>query len=369
MMKQSNIRKIGAGILIALWLGLTVTAWVHPAKDVSDSERRKLAQMPTVSVSNLLSTKFMEKFEDYTLDQFPFRDGFRTLKSLFHYGALGQKDNNNIYLADGYAAKLEFPLKQPSLDFAMKRFQSLYDTYLKDTGSKIYFSVVPDKGYYLAEKNGYPAMDYDSLFSQVAEKAPFAEFIDLRDTLSIEDYYRTDTHWRQEHLIDAAGVLSNAMGIPAPKAEDYTVTQVDRPFYGVYYGQAALPMKSETMYYMDSPMIAACTVYNHETKQETPVYNLDKLSGRDPYDIFLSGPTSLLTVENPNAETDRELIVFRDSFGSSMIPLLLQGYKTVTIVDIRYLASNMLGDYVDFHGQDVLFLYSTLLLNSSSVLK
>ena len=52
-----------------------------------------------------------------------------------------------------------------------------------------------------------------------------------------------------------------------------------------------------------------------------------------------------------------------------MIPLIIRDYAKVTVVDIRYVASNMLSSFVDFHGQDVLFLYSTLILNSSSVLK
>ena len=39
---------------------------------------------------------------------------------------------------------------------------------------------------------------------------------------------------------------------------------------------------------------------------------------------------SLLTVDNPNARTDRELVIFRDSFGSSLAPLLLEGYSRVT---------------------------------------
>ena len=70
-------------------------------------------------------------------------------------------------------------------------------------------------------------------------------------------------------------------------------------------------------------------------------------------------------IENPNAKTDRELIVFRDSYGSSMTPLLVQDYKTVTLIDTRYIAPNLIGDFVDFEDQDVLFLYSTLILNSS----
>ena len=225
-MKQKKIRAVGAGILVALWLVITAAAWFLPDKEISDSERRKLAQAPDLTVSNLLSTKFMTDFEDYSLDQFPMRDSFRTLKSLFHFGVLRQGDNNEIYLADGYAAKLEFPLKQASLDFAMKRFQGIYDAYLKDSGCKTYFSVVPDKGYYLAAPNGYPAMDYDRLMEETQTALPWASHIDLTGTLSASTYYHTDTHWRQELLVPTAAALCNAMGVTPPREEDFTKTAV-----------------------------------------------------------------------------------------------------------------------------------------------
>ena len=108
---------------------------------------------------------------------------------------------------------------------------------------------------------------------------------------------------------------------------------------------------------------------NHESNQYADVYDMTCLRNRDQYDVFLSGARSLLTIENPNAKTDKELIVFRDSFGSSMVPLLVADYKTVTVVDIRYLNPAMLGRYIAFNGQDVLFLYSTLVLNNSSTIK
>ena len=85
--------------------------------------------------------------------------------------------------------------------------------------------------------------------------------------------------------------------------------------------------------------------------------------------MYLSGARALLTIENPAADSDRELIVFRDSFGSSLAPLLVQGYARVTLVDIRYLQPELLGQLLDFHGQDVLFLYSTLVLNSAGAIK
>ena len=120
---------------------------------------------------------------------------------------------------------------------------------------------------------------------------------------------------------------------------------------------------------MENEILSQCKVYDLETNAYLDVYNMDMLQSKDLYDVFLSGAKSLLTIENPNASTDRELIIFRDSFGSSLAPLLVQGYKTVTLVDVRYISSAMLDRFIDFHGQDVLFLYSTLVLNSSTTLK
>ena len=364
---NNTIRKYGAALLASLWILLTLATWFKPAGEFSDAERRPLDQMPALQWQTLLSGKFMTEFEDYTLDQFPLRDGFRQLKSLFHYYGLNQKDNNNIYIAQGYAAEMAYPLDTQSLNRALQQFGKVYDRYLKDTGSTIFSAVIPDKGYYLAEANGYLTMDYEALFSQIQAGMPWATYVDLTDCLTIADYYYTDTHWRQEKILPVVQKLASAMGITAPQPEDFTQTPVERPFYGVYYGQAALPMASETMYLMENSLLEACTVYNYETGKTTSVYDPEKLNAKDPYDVFLSGAQSLLTVTNPNANTDRELIIFRDSFASSLTPLLLQDYATVTLVDIRYISPEMLGRFLDFHGQDVLFLYSTLVLNKNLI--
>lgn len=361
------MKKWNAIVLMAVWAMLALWAWVSPAKEISDAERRPLAQMPEISADAVFSGEFMTGFEDYSLDQFPLRDTFRTIKSRFHYSVLRQKDNNGIYIAEGYAVKQEYPLNEKSVAHALARFDYLYEKYL--TGSKVYMAIVPDKGYYLAESSGHLAMDYEKLFSLCREGMPWATHIDLTEALSIDDYYRTDTHWRQERLIGAAETLCDALGAAPPRAEDFTQTPLERPFYGIYYGQAALPMEPETMYLMASSLLDACTVYDYESGKTCPVYDRTKLESKDLYDVFLSGARSLLTIENLNAATDKELIVFRDSFGSSMVPLLLQDYAKVTLVDIRYIQIDMLERFVAFTGQDVLFLYSTLVLNNSSTIK
>ena len=351
-------------IVAALWLALAVFAWVRPADAISESERRPLNQFPELNAQTIFNGSFMEKFEDYTLDQFPLRDAFRTLKANIQLKLFGQKDNNNIYVADGYAAQLEYPYDAASIDRAVSRFQYVYDNYLQNCN--VFLTVVPDKGYYLAEENGYPAMDYEAMFADLQTGMPWAEFIDLTDTLTLDSYYRTDTHWRQEAILPAAEKIAEALGVTVG---EFAEKNMETPFYGVYCGQSALNLKPDEIRVMEADWMADCKVYDAESNSWGDIYDLPKLEGQDPYEVYLSGSRSLLTIENPNAESDRELIIFRDSFGSSVAPLLVKDYAKVTLVDIRYMSPTILGNFIEFGGQDVLFLYSTLVLNNSETIK
>lgn len=362
-MKKKQIP--GIVLVAAVWLALAVLAWVSPAKDFSQAERRKLAQMPKLTGETVLSGSFMTKFEEYTQDQFPFREGFRGLRAAFHLGILRQGDKDGIYVSRGSLAKLEYPLSDSALRRGMNKFQEIYDTCLKESTRKIVFSVVPDKGYYLAPSSGRPAMDYDALFSTYGA-IPWAEYVDLTDCLDWDSFYRTDTHWRQECLLPVAEKLCAALGAETTETSPRVGSE---EFYGVYAGQMALPVEPDCLTLMENATISQCVVNNLDTGTQGPVYDLEKLWGRDPYEVFLSGSVSLLTVENPSADADRKLVIFRDSFGSSLAPLLLESYRRVTLIDLRYLPSGRLAEYVDFSNADVLFLYSTLVLNHSEMLK
>ena len=362
---EKKRKSLWAGVFCGFWLLLSAAVWLWPSKEMSDTERRALAQFPELSGKTLLDGTFMEKFESYTLDQFPLRDDFRSLKARVHYGVFRQKDNHGIYLSQGYAAQLEYPLNDASVTHALQVFGDVYHRYLQE--SKVFFSVIPDKSYFLAQSGGYPSMDYNALLQRVRNEMPFASYVNLTDVLTVEDYYRTDTHWRQERLSKVTDRLCQAMALPG--AEDLHTVKAETPFYGVYYGQAALPMEPEALYYLQSPVLDSCRVYNYETDAYQQIYDLPKVEGKNPYEVFLSGPVSLRRIENPQGPKGKELILFRDSFGSSLAPLLVQGYESITLVDLRYVSSKMLERFLDFHGQDVLFLYSTIVLNNSFQIK
>ena len=370
-MNQKNIRAVGLGLLVALWAALTLFHWFGPRTATSQSERRPLKQAPEISLEAITEGKFMGDFEDFTLDQFPLRDSFRSLKSLFHFYGLQMQDNNDIYIAEGYAAKQVYPYNPVSVNYALGRFNGIYKQYLEGKANKVFVTVVPDKGYYLAEPAGQLRMDYDVLFDTVQDGMPYAQYIDLTGSLSAQDYYRTDTHWKQEKLLPAASAICQALGVSAPTG--FTATKVEKPFYGVYYGQAALPLAPDELYLMKSDVLENCTVTYHDYSalgpKVGPVYDKEKLDSADLYELYLAGARSLITIENPAGQAGKELVVFRDSFGSSMVPLLLQDYAKVTLIDIRYITSMQAQNFVSYENADVLFLYSTLVLNESSALR
>ena len=170
-MKKKSM--VVTSVMAAVFFGFSALAWTKESDAFSDSERRELASFPKFSIETMMDGSFMEDFEAYTLDQFPFRDLFRRLKAKTVFEVLGQKDNNDIYIADGHASKMEYPLSKPMLDHAADRFEYLYETYLQDA-ENIYFAIVPDQNYFLAEQNGYLALDYEELFGYMQEQTSYS---------------------------------------------------------------------------------------------------------------------------------------------------------------------------------------------------
>lgn len=292
---------------------------------------------------------------------------FKTIQALFFQYEFQQLSSHNIYIHNGYASAVEYPIREESLHRAVERFRFIFDENIKGKDMNVYYSVIPDKNYFLAEDAGQLVMDYEEFYSLLQEEIDFMQYIDIKGLLSIEDYYKTDTHWKQEKLEKIAGQLANGMGVDL--SLDYERKKLEKLFWGIHCRKTPLPMPPEVIYYLDHDVLNQCKVYDFQNEKDILIYDMAKAQGEDPYEMFLSGAISLITIENPNATTDKELIIFRDSFASSLAPLLAEGYAKMTLVDIRYLRSDMLSQFVTFENQDVLFIYSTLVLNHSETLK
>ena len=219
-----------AGLAIAFVLGFFVWSIFLPDAEISKTERRKLAKFPKISAESVSSGTFMKDFESYSLDHFPLRDSFRTLKALTSFYAMGQKDNNDYYCYDGYLVKMEYPMNKDSVSYATSRFQFIYDTFLKDKDMKIYTSLIPDKNSLVPKDAGYLSINFEAFADTLREQMEYAEYIDIFPLLELSDYYATDTHWRQEKIVTLQGTLQALWGLLSrvsthPKRQTFPSTE------------------------------------------------------------------------------------------------------------------------------------------------
>ena len=352
-------KKIFIILFCAYLFGFGLLSLIDKDKEISFTERRKLDTVPKFELSN----EYVDKLDSYLVDQFPLRDEYRGVKASYNYYVLNMLVNNNIYIKDNYIFKSEYPTNEKSINNFIKHIESTKEHFNKK--NNVYMMLVPDKNYYL-DSNDILNIDYDYIFDQVSN-IDGVQFIDLRDELILSDYYETDTHWKQENLGEVVNKLVTMMGYEY-KIVDYEVNEYDK-FYGVYYGESAINRQPETLKYLSNSEINNVTVKYLENPNYNKVYNESKLTGMDAYDVYLDGASAFIEINNSKSKSKKELIIFRDSFGSSIAPLLVPYYKKITIIDNRYINSSYYLEYIDYKKQDVLFLYSTLIVNNSYTLK
>ena len=69
----------------------------------SEAERRPLAQFPyQITWEGVVDKTVINAFEKANVDQFPFREFFRSVKAKFQYNILGLKENNGLAIEDDY---------------------------------------------------------------------------------------------------------------------------------------------------------------------------------------------------------------------------------------------------------------------------
>ena len=360
---KNKIIAIGFIVILFVCFALNI---IKKDEEISTSERRKLAKFPSITLENLVKGKTSEEFDKYTVDQFIFRDSLRSIKSFWSNYIFRKKDNNGLFLKDNRIYKIEYPLNKEYVKKSAEKIKNIYEKYLNEH-MNIYYSIIPDKNYYL--ESDYLKIDVKDMRKVMEETINEGtlrmEYIDITNDLSLEDYYKTDLHWKQENIRKVVGVLENKMNLKDTSSINYETKELG-DFYGTYYGQLGMNVPPDKITILNNSVIENATCYNYETNKTENIYDMKKLqTSLDKYDVYLSGAVPLITIENKLNQNGKELLLFRDSFGSSIAPLLLENYQKITLIDLRYVSSTILSNYIDFENQDVLFLYSTLVLNQN----
>ncbi|MCL2170412.1 MAG: hypothetical protein FWB74_10370 [Defluviitaleaceae bacterium] len=358
-MKKDLTVVIVLGLIIG---GLSLINLFFTPPDILLSERRLREQRPALSLDSLTSGDFMADFEPYAADAFPFRDTFRALRAAATFGAFLQTDKDGIYFEQtgigSFAAT-----NAESVALLADKIAAIANGL---EGLNIFYAIIPDKSIFA--NRTMPGFD-NALVEQIkTERLPHLQFIPLIDALTAQSFYRTDLHWNQVRIGEVADALGNTMDFTV-NHDNFTKHYAGQ-FHGGYAGQFALPVRTESMYFLHNPYIRAFYM-NMATREfeEGEVHDLSMFGGLDPYDIFLRGIQPLVKLTNENAATYRTLYIFRDSFASSLAPILADAYAKIFLIDFRFIDLRTVHEILDFApGSDALFLYSGGILNNAEML-
>lgn len=341
--------------------------------DYSETENRPLKNFPEISAQNIIDKSYMNGIEAYLSDHFPFRINWVKAKMTAERLS-GKSAINNIYIcSDRMLEKLPEPdYREINLSVnAVNKFSDTYDT-------EVYALIAPTSaGIYGDElKDYFPQINQKSLIADIYNKLnEDIGVIDIWDSMYTERdkylYYRTDHHWTSEGAFTAYKYAAKKMGITS--FEDYDIIHVSSDFRGTFYSKClydGLKPDIINLYKSNNDKTAVDVLMNDGINEQhtNDIYFPDFLDTNDKYCFFL-GHNRALTDIKTNTDTDKRLLLIKDSYANSIVPFFIQNYSQITVIDLRYLKTAVT-DFINPDDYDqTLFLYNASTFSTDKNIK
>lgn len=375
--KQMKCFRETAGILFGAGL-LFFAVWglILPDRAYSAQEKRNLTQLPPVRFGTIADGSFMSDMEEYGADQFPGRDIWMSVKTSMDR-ALGQNESQGVFWCrDGYLMEA---FEQPDTDNQTETINSIADFSEKYPSSNMYFLLAPNAvsvygellpDYALiGDQDSYMDTFFASLSACMTCIDVRASFQEAKKTTQL--YYYTDHHWTTQGAYLA---YQYAAGIMNLKNEmDYTGGVVCNDFAGSLVAKSGfVPEQRDAIwvYLADETeeQVFYTVTYELEMEKTASCYQTDCLNSDDPYQVFFGGNHAVMTI-NTSLDSERSLLILKDSYANCFIPFLINEYRSITVIDPRYYYDDIdilmqMNEYTD-----VLFLYNVNTLAADTSLK
>lgn len=356
--------------------GMMILLPVLPKKDFSENENRYLSSFPQLSWKAVQSGSYMKDVETYLSDHFPARDFWMGLQSETSR-LLGKRQLGDVILAeDGYL--IENYAKPQSNERIAASFEKFRENAMTQSPScNLKLMLVPTAIAVYEDRLPQGAVTYHQMDSieEITEETKLPT-VDVYGTLYShrEDgqlFYRTDHHWTTlgayyayEAYCESAGFTPQPLG----KMQAQTVTD---SFRGTYYSKVNLWSAARDSITIYTNPADRLTVNYTDTKEVTDtLYALEYAEQKDKYSLFLDNLHSLVEITNETAETDRELLLIKDSYANSMLPFLVRHYRKIYVVDTRYFRngpSSLLKEHPEI--TDTLILYNMSTIDTDTGIK
>ena len=357
-------KALPAFIFVIFIFAMLILFLVLPKSKYSSSEKRYLSDMPKFSSSTLFSGEFGEKFETYLSDHTAFRNFYVGLNAYYNL-ALGNNGSCGIY-----NCKNNYLVNDPCEYDRLSTNLDVIKEFAENTDIDTTVLIAPSTGYICSDilpKNHLTYND-DKLFELINKKLSSTHFADIRNAFKSEYengnqiYYKTDHHWTSYGAFVAYKELSDYLGYTANEKAIYDITSYD-DFYGTTYSSSGFWLtpadKIEVWDNKSNDSYITTTITDGaNTIEQDDMFFYDHLTEDDKYPVFIDGNHPLTVIKNTNADSDKNLLIIKDSFAHSLTPFLADHYSTITLVDMRYYKDKVSKLIEDNNYDQILFLYS-----------
>lgn len=362
MRNRELSRRLPVLLICGMILLSTVSLCVSKKKEFSEQENRYLSSFPEFSWEALKDGDYTADLESYLADHFPFRDFFMGVKTGFEL-AIGSKEINDIYIAeDGYL--IEKYQKPQNTEKIIRVFNGLAESV---TEAEVYLMLVPTASEIYADKlpKNAPVNSQLATLTEIygavdCEPVMVAEALAEQKDGEEELYYRTDHHWTSYGAYLAYQEFCKVRGLDPVELTALEEKVVTEKFKGTIYSKVNDYTRDGDAITIYENSAQKLTVNYTDTGEVTDsLYNYEYLEKKDKYSFFLNNIHPLIEVTNESADTDRELVLIKDSYANCMVPFLVNHYSKVYVIDPRYY-KNAVSELVNENTvrTDVLLLYN-----------
>lgn len=333
---QSSSRywKYLSTMLIYLLSFLLVLNLLMPDRAYSFVENRPLKSFPGVSINTLLDGSYGIEMENYASDQFVGRN-FLFHVNYFFRKLCGQREIDEVFLGHG-ALLQQNSLPAPGF---LENQINVINQFAGLTGLPTTVLVAPSAATIQPTKlpTMAPVQDINPSLDMLYNGLGTLK-TDVRKTLQDHSkeyiFYRTDHHWTSQGAKLAAIELMGTFG-QSVNPEEFDTYKVSDHFEGTLASKTGSINLYDEIYICPDKKRTEYVVTWGDGSKSASIYDRAALNQKDQYELFLGPNQSLVHIETL-AESQENLLIFKDSYANNMIQFLIPYYRNIYIVDPRY---------------------------------
>lgn len=314
---------------------------IAPDREKSEKENRSLAQRPEISFSSVTSGDFMTRFETYLSDQIIGREQIVSTRSAVEI-LTGKTEQNDVYI--GRKSWL-FEKQSRYEEKTVSKTLDAVSGFCENCGIKNQLFVLVPNSTAIVTKRLPLLLSPESQSEQIDKiYSVLSQYVSCFDAYKILSkaqnkdvlYYRTDHHWTSSGAKLVFDGIARAWDLNTSSVK-YEKCVLSNTFFGTLSSSSGIRKKPDIIEtYLPENCAGTYVVKNADEKSKSnSLFKLDKLNSASQYEVFLGGNFSKIVVTT-TADTDKKLLLFKDSYANCMLPLLTPYFKEIDIIDPRY---------------------------------